>query len=51
MELKEPKPLGERKVATKNATKHVLDITKEKKLEKNKSFLFHFLKIKTPRIQ
>ena len=36
MELKEPKPLGERKIATNDATKHVLEITKEKKLEKKK---------------
>jgi len=50
MELKEPKPLGERKVATKDATKHVLDIAKEKKLEKKKKFSFPFLeKLKLPK--
>ena len=50
MELKEPKPLGERKVATKDATKHVLDIAKEKKLEKKKKLSFSFLeKLKLPK--
>jgi len=44
MELKEPKPLGERKIATKDATEQVLDITKEKKLEKKKKFSFPLLK-------
>ena len=41
MELKEPKPLGERKIATKDATEQVLDITKEKKLEKKKRIKNH----------
>ena len=50
MELKEPKPLGERKVATKDATKHVLDIAKEKNLEKKKKLPFPFLeKLKLPK--
>jgi len=44
MELKEPKPLGERKIATKDATKQVLDITKEKELKKKKKVSFPFFK-------